>query len=146
MKHKSSGLESLEFGPRTPYEEPPPIYVVTKSTKGLCTHPEMLEVEVGDLVLKKFDPMGKFPRWTYEEDEYSMRNKFPHISDKTYDMMRNNLYIYVRKLGSEVKTGLHNVAFGDVGSEPKLLKDSQGIVLDSSAYAAFRASFELPVY
>lgn len=119
------GLESLELKPRPPMPYQSMIYRVIKSTKGMCTHPEILEVEVGDIVLRKFDPMGMFARWVYEEDEYVMRNKFPHISDATYDKMKNKTFLYVRKFGSHVKTGVHNVAFPDVGSDPVLLKDSQ---------------------
>jgi len=118
------GLEDLELKPRVPYVEPPPIYVVTKAVRNR-NHPEILEVEEGDLVLKKFNPLGGFARWTYEEDEYTMRDKFPHISDKCYEMMRNNLFIYVRKLGATAKTGVNNTAFEEVGSQPILMEDSQ---------------------
>lgn len=108
------GLESLEFKDRVRYSEAPPIYIVRKAVRD-PNHPEQLAVEEGDLVLKKFAPTANFARWTYEEDEYLMRDKFPHIGDGTWLQMRDELHIYVRKLGVKEKSGLRQFDWQTIG-------------------------------
>lgn len=83
------GLLGLEFGGRSPYIEPNPIYVVTESID--AQFPEQLSVQKGDLVLKKFSTGGQFYRQCYEEDDYIFRGKFPHISDKTFENMMGDV-------------------------------------------------------
>lgn len=116
-------LAGLDFGGRIPFAEPNSVYRVKETVEG--THPEQLSVKKGDLVLKKFSLGGQFYRQCYEEEDYVFRNKFPHISDKTFNNMKGNVFIYARKLGAEQKTGTRNVPFPDVGSDPMLLLDSE---------------------
>ncbi|CAD7926424.1 unnamed protein product [Amoebophrya sp. A25] len=134
------GLESLDFTGRIPYQEPPPIWLVINGTEEFLAtagrdprngtrmerHPQMLHLEEGDLVLKKFNPKGNFSTRTYEEEEFVARAKFPHISDKTFENMRGDIYIWCRKLGAAGgRMSVDNRPFAEVGTKEHPLIDSQ---------------------
>eukprot|EP00392_Amoebophrya_sp_AT5.2_P004968 g4977.t1 len=129
-KMNKQGLESHRFAERVPYEEPIPIYVATAATTS-HNHPELLRLEAGDLVVKKFNPKGNFAEFVFEKEDYISKHKFPHLSRGAFEHMQGDVFIYVRKLGATTKTGVRatcafdKVPSATVGASQQVWIDSQ---------------------
>lgn len=85
-----------------------------------------LSVEKGDLLLRRSGYGGAAVQQAYEEEDYIVSSRLPHVSEESFAKLQNDRWFFVRRLGSENRTGLCNKPIpGAVGSAPMILPDAE---------------------